>query len=225
MATRRSSRNAVKVGSAAVEPVLTTDSPPTNSQAEHVGETPSAATKPGPKKSATKRKSTTLLETLDALAITETPDVVGDAAPKSKKQRNGDPDPIARDPLPARKNRVVNPGAPDKPRGRRSTAEVAADEAAEEELDRLMADIAKKKRQLAARFDMDQEAEDAEYRMNQINRVSDVEEEVRPEHVDDRQDEDADEVEVIVAGGKKRKPVSDILTETLSLNNNSPQAF
>lgn len=69
---------------------------------------------------------------------------------------------VPRSPLPERVNRVSNPGAPDVPRAKRTSAEVQAAEARRQELILEMEELDKKKIQMLAELNVEQDMEDEE---------------------------------------------------------------
>lgn len=78
-----------------------------------------------------------------------------------------------RDPLPDRSNRVVNPGAIDKPRPRRTPKQVVDDETRKEKLMQRLAEIEQEKLELAAQMELDEEEEAAEERRVSVSCLAD----------------------------------------------------
>ncbi|EDR12027.1 uncharacterized protein LACBIDRAFT_314143 [Laccaria bicolor S238N-H82] len=92
---------------------------------------------------------------------------VSPAVPKCK------PKVAPRDPLPDRLNRVVNPGAINKPRPKRSSKQVAEDEARKEQRRLRLAEIEREKLEIAAQMELDEEEEAAQERRVSIACLAD----------------------------------------------------
>jgi hypothetical protein len=86
--------------------------------------------------------------------------------PKASKKRNVVP---PRSPLPARINRVVNPGRPDAKRTKRTSAEVTAATKRKEDLRREIEEHDKRKIQALAEIELQEEMEAAEEENNMVN--------------------------------------------------------
>lgn len=134
-------------------------------------------------------------------------------APKKTKKTND----IAPRSLPPRANRVVNPGAPDKPKAKRTSAQVASFKAQREQLQRDLAALDEEEKMRYAQMEDDDEAAEEKEECSAVNRVSDVIEisdraSSPPQEVDEDQtrvdiDDEADEEAV----AKKVTQVSSFL--------------
>jgi hypothetical protein len=93
-----------------------------------------------------------------------------DAAPKAKAK----PVPEPRETLPERKGRNNNPGAIAKPRIKRTTAQVEADNVAKAEVKRRLEELEEEKRRLYEQMEIDEDEKELERQVKTIRRLSDV---------------------------------------------------
>ena len=115
-----------------------------------------------PKGSKNKGRSDQQTNSDDKLGHTDSP-----MSPPKPSKRGQAPPP--RSPLPPRVKRVINPGKPDAKKAKRSSAEVAEAKKRKEDLRRLEEEYKKKKIQMMAKMEMQEEMDAAEEEENAVN--------------------------------------------------------
>ena len=98
------------------------------------------------------------------------PPLQHDAAPKAKAKAVSEP----RETLPERKGRNNNPGVIAKPRIKRTTAQVEADNVAKAEVKRRLEELEEEKKRLYEQMEIDEDEKELERQVKTIRRLSDV---------------------------------------------------
>jgi hypothetical protein len=104
-----------------------------------------------------------------------------------------------RSPLPKCVNRVVNPGAPDKPSERRSSAQVAEDKRRRDELKRNLEALKQREVEIMAEMEVQQEMADEEEEQSAVKtlaEVENIEDDVQMEPIEDATDSETNDTEV-----------------------------
>jgi hypothetical protein len=111
--------------------------------------------------------------------------------PKPSKRCQAPP---PRSPLPARINRVINPGKPDEKKAKQSSAEVAEAKKQKEDLRQLEEEYKKKKIEMMAKIEMQEEMDATEEENNTVNHRMDEDEGVLAQSEDVVEEEPVIEV-------------------------------
>lgn len=91
--------------------------------------------------------------------------------PSTKRPRNEE---SARSPLPTRASRPAHPGEPDMPRRKRSSDEVAAAKALQEDLDRQIRELEQHRKESFALMEVEEEEAEEEEQRASVRRLSDL---------------------------------------------------
>jgi hypothetical protein len=128
------------------------------------------ANKPTTKRTRTRANDTTGNDSDTAVAPAKKKTKVADSAPKVKAK----PVPEPRETLPERKGRNKHPGAIAKPRIKRTTAEVEAENLAKAEMKRRLEELEEEKKKLWAQMEIDEDERELERQVKAVRRLSDV---------------------------------------------------
>lgn len=135
-------------------------------------------------------------------------------AAKPTKKPRPTPNPPPRQPLPDRTSRTQTPGGPDKPRAKRTSAQVKADKAEVERRKQEVVDLDRRRVELLAELELDEEDEDAEEDRDAVRTLADVRQDVSGENFDftevnamETTESEADE-DTEVSGKKKKGKAS-----------------
>lgn len=135
-----------------------------------------------PKAKANKQKSSSAASETNHNVIAE--DDPLPLADKPAKKPRVVKNPPPRSPLPDRISRIQSPGGPDKPRVKRTPAQVKAAKAESDRLKQEIAELEKQKIERLAQLELDEEEEDAEEDQNVVRTLDDIREDGSGESFD-----------------------------------------